>query len=423
MSTRKPNAIERKLHQAALAKTEKIVTPKELENLVPDANARLAAINFLLGTGLFVLLKGEQSQITYRAVSQEELSLKKGLDSEEGLVLDRIRTAGVEGIWTKHIKAKTQLHQTVVDRCLKSLTKRQLIKTVPDVRHPTRKTYILASLQPATELTGGPWYTDKELDTEFIKLLSDVCLKIVQDRSFPRVKERQETEHRPLYPCSHTAYATSQQHVQTFLQKSRVTETALTVEHVEMLLDVLVLDGKIEKIPAFHLSSWNADADSTGIEGSSTARTAGKRKRVELSSDESDEEQRKSATSSGRDTTRSNGLSSRPLSGDDADNSSHRRKKRKIEHSDHWPSDSERGSSPPPALPSEQNSGEVAHYGSGVVYRAIHEERISTLGINQTPCLRCPKFDFCSEQGSVNPKECAYYDPWLVVAPIVDVQS
>lgn len=94
-----------------------------------------------------------------------------------------------------------------------------------------------------------------------------------------------------------------------------------------------------------------------------------------------------------------------------------------MESSDHWPSDSERGSSPLPALPSEQSSGGVAHYGSGVVYRAIHEERISTLGINQTPCLRCPKFDFCSEQGSVNPKECAYYDPWLVVAPVVDVQS
>ena len=38
------------------------------------------------------------------------------------------------GIWTKHIKTQTQLHQTVVDRCLKTLTQKQLIKTVPDVR-------------------------------------------------------------------------------------------------------------------------------------------------------------------------------------------------------------------------------------------------------------------------------------------------
>ena len=42
--------------------------------------------------------------------------------------------------------------------------------------------YILFHLEPSTEVTGGPWYTDKELDTEFIKLLSAACLKFVPDR-------------------------------------------------------------------------------------------------------------------------------------------------------------------------------------------------------------------------------------------------
>ncbi len=38
------------------------------------------------------------------------------------------------GIWTKHIKAKTDLHQTVVDRCIKSLVQKQLIKPVKNVK-------------------------------------------------------------------------------------------------------------------------------------------------------------------------------------------------------------------------------------------------------------------------------------------------
>ena len=42
--------------------------------------------------------------------------------------------------------------------------------------------YILFHLEPSTEVTGGPWYTDKELDTEFIKLLSAACLKFIRDR-------------------------------------------------------------------------------------------------------------------------------------------------------------------------------------------------------------------------------------------------
>ena len=40
---------------------------------------------------------------------------------------------------------------------------------------------MLAHLEPSAELTGGPWYTDKELDADFIKLLSEICLKIVRD--------------------------------------------------------------------------------------------------------------------------------------------------------------------------------------------------------------------------------------------------
>lgn len=34
------------------------------------------------------------------------------------------------GIWTKHIKAKTELHQTILDRCLKSLVQKKLVKAV-----------------------------------------------------------------------------------------------------------------------------------------------------------------------------------------------------------------------------------------------------------------------------------------------------
>ena len=41
---------------------------------------------------------------------------------------------------------------------------------------------MLYHLQPSVEITGGPWYTDNELDTEFIKLLSSACLHYVKDR-------------------------------------------------------------------------------------------------------------------------------------------------------------------------------------------------------------------------------------------------
>lgn len=76
---------------------------------------------------------------------------KKDLAGEEVLVLNHIQAAGNEGclgnfplksqvlmllpgIWTKHLKAKTELHQTVIDRCIKSLIQKQLIKSVKNVK-------------------------------------------------------------------------------------------------------------------------------------------------------------------------------------------------------------------------------------------------------------------------------------------------
>ena len=87
---------------------------------------------------------------------------------------------------------------------------------------------MLADTDPAPELTGGPWYTDKELDTEFIKLLMNVCLKIVRDRvrcptymacdgltdtyqSTPETRNHQGAQTRRLYPLSYSSYPTSQQ--------------------------------------------------------------------------------------------------------------------------------------------------------------------------------------------------------------------
>jgi hypothetical protein len=48
-------------------------------------------------------------------------------------------------------------------------------------QHPTRKLYMLAGLEPSVALTGGPWYTDNELDTEFIDTLIKACYKFICD--------------------------------------------------------------------------------------------------------------------------------------------------------------------------------------------------------------------------------------------------
>lgn len=88
----------------------------------------------------------------------------------------------ITGIWTKTLKARTNIHQTNINKYLKSLEGKNLVKSVKSVKHPTRKIYMLEELQPSIELSGGPWYTDNELDTEFIGYLLRGIRKCLQER-------------------------------------------------------------------------------------------------------------------------------------------------------------------------------------------------------------------------------------------------
>jgi len=41
---------------------------------------------------------------------------------------------------------------------------------------------MLAGIQPSVELTGGPWFTDNELDTELVDMLKRVVHKYLTDK-------------------------------------------------------------------------------------------------------------------------------------------------------------------------------------------------------------------------------------------------
>ncbi|TDL14995.1 hypothetical protein BD410DRAFT_756850 [Rickenella mellea] len=448
MPGRKLNALEQRLHQTALADSEKTLTQAECDALIPDKKPRVDAINFLLGTGLFRAARGSDGTLSYRAVTKNELDVRKDLAGEENLVLSHIQAAGNEGIWTKHLKAKTELHQTIIDRCLKSLVQKDLVKGITGVKvHPTRKLYMLAHLEPSVDITGGPWYTDKELDTEFIKLLSSACLRFIRDKTFPK----SNTDKRPLYSISSAPSYTTAQQIQAFLSKSKITETQLSVEHVEMLLNVLIIDGEIEKIPAFGGALWEAsaaadksddeeatpkskrsrrsssvhrgrddDEDSAG-EGSSRRRSRKSSKHVGSASD-----------SEGHGSTKKSPQKSRGRgddTGDDEPSSRRKSRSRSKRGRSTSLSSSDLDSSPikseqdsPPRKRSRKRSPSpqqlvagmsiVDDYGGAFVYRAIRQEHVA-LGWSQAPCGRCPQFDFCSDKGPVNPRECEYYGEWL----------
>lgn len=63
--------------------------------------------------------------------------------------------------------------------------------TFPPPQAPTRKIYMLAGIQPSVELTGGPWFTDNELDTELVEQLKKIVQKFLQQKVRYRFRSRQ----------------------------------------------------------------------------------------------------------------------------------------------------------------------------------------------------------------------------------------
>ncbi|PWN33220.1 uncharacterized protein FA14DRAFT_124209 [Meira miltonrushii] len=257
---------EKRIWQLIQRQNGQTISNEKLQNLLEDIEVKelLESINSLLSKSLLSAKQDHNGGLHYIAFSKSEASTMGQLDHDEGIIYSFIRVAGNEGIWTKQLKLRANLHQTIMQRALKSLESKQLIKAVKSVKFPTRKIYMLSSLTPSVELSGGPWYTDNELDTVFIDQLCTVLYQFIASKTWPGKRdESSDPSERPIYPASHINSLPTAITCLQFLKKAGITDTDLQVENVQSLLDVLVYDGKVEKIPHFRRGGNDDDDEWT----------------------------------------------------------------------------------------------------------------------------------------------------------------
>jgi DNA-directed RNA polymerase III subunit RPC6 len=404
------------LTQKELVGAAKIKDPADLRD----------GINTLLRKKLFTVLKDSKGNVLYKAVRAVEAKIKGDMTADEGLVYSHIEGAGNEGIWTKTLKSRTNLHQTVLNHCLKILEQKQLVKTIKSVKYPTRKIYMLYDLTPSADVSGGPWYSEHELDTAFIQAISDACLRYITQRSFPKPSSSCS---KPLFSTSDTSRYPTAAEITLSIKKSKITlDTELTEEDIQMLLDVLMYDGLIEAIPALgNIGDIKSESES----GSEDERRKKKKRRKHQQSSDNDDESSSESDNSGRSASsedekhRSRTKKRKRSLGNDADGvneeGSSRKRSRKSGKKASFDTDSDFDSSDTDSSTrkvkhkkskdSKPKSSELLDFG-GVVYRAVRSERVET-GWSQAPCTRCPQFDFCHANGPINPTECKYYTDWL----------
>lgn len=195
----------------------------DISELVAHASVeqRVAAINKLLQQGQLEILT-RNNNLIYRYKDPLRVSnVPKGADNEEKIVYSIIEEAGNKGIWIRDIRVKSNLIMTQLNKILKNLESRKLIKAVKSVNASKKKVYMLYNMEPDRTVTGGAWYQDQDFESEFVDVLNQQSLRFLQ----MRLEEARKMNEGPLTTKKLSCCTVRQVH--TFISElgiSRVSE-------------------------------------------------------------------------------------------------------------------------------------------------------------------------------------------------------
>ncbi|CAJ0574061.1 unnamed protein product, partial [Mesorhabditis spiculigera] len=212
-----------------------------LNQLTPNLSAkeRQDAINQLLAQQKLDLIQ-VAGQIRFKLKSGTQL---EGVSQEEQLIYQLIEESSTSGIWIRELRDGSGLSQLQLRKVLKQLETRKLIKTVKAVG-TTKKCYMLSQLEPSTSLTGGTFYSDRQLDAELIQSLVSVSISFLnmkrnEAREVAASNLEMQKELSLVRPAA----------IANFVTEKRLLNVTVTEEDIDRILEIAVLDGSAERRP------------------------------------------------------------------------------------------------------------------------------------------------------------------------------
>lgn len=182
------------------------------------------AINVLIGKNRLELFQSALG-LTYKFISEEDAVRLAGLNREQKLVYRVVEQAGDMGIWIKDIRMKTNLQSKEIEKILKTLTTKRLVKA--EKHHKTlKKVYMLFDLTPNPEIAGGSWYTGMDFDVEFIDSLQKTAAQFFRKQGKASLDE-----------------------LAKFISESGISRIELSLRDVQTLVNTLIYDGIVEPAP------------------------------------------------------------------------------------------------------------------------------------------------------------------------------
>ncbi|KOS17858.1 putative DNA-directed RNA polymerase III subunit rpc6 [Escovopsis weberi] len=155
-------------------------------DVIPNRDLLLLArvVQSLSDDKLFITMREASGQVFWKwRDKQEAHKYKQCVTDEQVMVYSLIDDSGGDGIWTQTLQKRLNMHDSVLKNAIKQLQGKGLIAPFKNVEHPNKKMYIKASIRPSDRATGGPWYTDQDLDEAFIEDLQRVVFDFIKRQS------------------------------------------------------------------------------------------------------------------------------------------------------------------------------------------------------------------------------------------------
>ncbi|CAL6437404.1 unnamed protein product [Bathycoccus prasinos] len=339
--------------------------------------------------------EGDNATCYFKRVSEEEMLKKRGLSSEDRLVLQVIETAGNSGMWTKEVKQKTNFPQVKVTKIFKTLEQRKLIKSVKHVAQQNRKVYMKYDLEPSREITGGAWFTDQEFDAVFVKIMRDQC------RDFIRKEKR-----------------VTLQDVYEHIVKSKISNVNLRKEDVKQIVDTLFYDGDVEMITPEERRRQKMDAYENDFIDDRKNRRGGAEGMLMYESDEEEEYEEEEEGSEGEDEDTTTKKRKKGSANNNKRKNSNKKQKKATMENKKGSSINKKQQQKKKGRGGNESEEATVEVDDGDDFTETYyvpskwKSNIRT-PLSYVPCGICPVYQDCEPGGLISPEKCSYMDRWI----------
>lgn len=207
-------------------------TEKELKSSFPNLSIEQIQDALVKLQHLNQIKRDNKNQIIYIRKPEED----------QKIIFDCLKESKAKGCTMRDLKMITKLPPNLITKILKKMEDRKLIKGIKGQKSKS-KVYLLFEEIPDEEITGGIWFSNGEVDMEFVNQLSKLVFSFV--KSLTRVLLPLDSN-----PTIHD--------INNFLVKSNVLSVEINETDLQKLLDVMVSTGILQEIKSNEKKMYRA---------------------------------------------------------------------------------------------------------------------------------------------------------------------